>query len=129
MCSPSLCSRPNRPEKKILLIDHCQATRNARASVLRNRGIEVHAADSLQAARFLWQPNLYHFILLDVRRHPPGEALEFYEQIRIASPNEHFIFLIGPPAYISLSWPDAVTATEQEPQQRAERNKRFLAAA
>jgi DNA-binding NtrC family response regulator len=129
MCSPSLRTRPNRPEKRVLLIDRCQATRNVRASVLWSRGIEVHVADSLQAARFLWQPNLYHFMLLDVRRHPPGEALEFYEQIKAASPNERFVFLVGPPAYISLSWPDAVTATEQEPQLRAETTERSLAAA
>ena len=100
-----------------------------RASVLRSRGIEVHAADSLQAARFLWQPNLYRFILLDVRRHLPGEALEFYEQIRTAGFKEHFVFLVGPPAYLSLTWPDDVTAVEKKPQRWAETIKRFLAAA
>src|SRR5437762_6092812 len=85
MFSPSPRGRPNLAGKKVLLIDRNQSTRDVRASVLRSRGIEVHAADSLQAVRFLWQPNLYHFILLDVRRHLPGEALEFYEQIRTAS--------------------------------------------
>ena len=123
---------PNRPSsygKKVLLIDRNQPTRDVRASVLRSRGIEVHAADSLHAARFLWQPNLFHFILLDVRRHLPGEALEFYEQIRTASPKEHFVFLVGPPGYLSLTWPDDVTAVEKEPQQWAETIKRFLAAA
>ena len=84
---------------------------------------------SLQAARFLWQPGLYHFILLDVRRHFPGEALEFYEHIRTASPEEHFVFLIGPPAYLSLTWPDDVTAVEKKRQRRAEKVKGFLAAA
>ena len=126
---PQSPNRPNVYSKKVLLIDRNQPTRDVRASVLRSRGIEVHAADSLQAARFLWQPNLYHFILLDVRRHLPGEALEFYEQIRTASPKEHFVFLVGPPAYLSLTWPDDVTATEKEPQQWAETIKRFLAAA
>jgi CheY-like chemotaxis protein len=124
---------PNRPssygKKKVLLIDRNQPTRDIRASVLRSRGIEVHAADSLQGARFLWQPGLYHFILLDVRRHFPGEALEFYEHIRTASPEEHFVFLVGPPAYLSLTWPDDVTAVEKKRQRRAEKVKGFLAAA
>jgi CheY-like chemotaxis protein len=129
MFSPSPRGRPNLAGKKVLLIDRNQPTRDVRASVLRSRGIEVHAADSLQAARFLWQPNLYRFILLDVRRHLPGEALEFYERVRTASPKEHFVFLVGPPAYLSLTWPDDVTAAEKEPQQWAETIKRFLAAA
>jgi len=42
---------------------------------------------------------------------------------------QHFAFLVGPPAYLSLTWPDDVTATEKEPQQWAETIKRFLAAA
>jgi len=75
-----------------------------------------------------WQPGLYRFILLDVRRHFPGEALEFYEQIRAASPKEHFFFLVGPPAYLSLTWPGDVTAVEKK-RERAEKIKRFLAAA
>jgi CheY-like chemotaxis protein len=124
MFSPS-----NLAGKKVLLIDRNQPTRDVRASVLRSRGIEVHAADNLQAARFLWQPGLYHFILLDVRRHLPGEAFEFYEQIRTASPEEHFLFLVGPPAYLSLSWPNDVTSVEKKPQQGAKTIKRFLAAA
>ena len=119
----------NLAGKKVLLIDRNQPTRDIRASALRSRGIEVHAADSLRAARFLWQPGLYHFILLDVRRHSPGEAFEFYKQIRTASPKEHFIFLVGPPAYLSLTWPDDVTAVEKKPQHWAEKIKRFLAAA
>jgi CheY-like chemotaxis protein len=129
MFSPSPRGRPNLAGKKVLLIDRNQPTRDVRASVLRSRGIEVHAADSLQAARFLWQPNLYRFILLDVRRHLPGEALEFYERVRTASPKEHFVFLVGPPAYLSLTWPDDVTAVEKKPQQGARTIKRFLAAA
>jgi hypothetical protein len=119
----------NLAGKKVLLIDRNQPTRDIRASALRSRGIEVHAADSLRAARFLWQPGLYHFILLDVRRHFPGEAVEFYEHIKGASPEEHFFFLVGPPAYLSLTWPDDVSAVEKKRQGRAGKVKRFLAAA
>jgi len=91
--------------------------------------MEIHTADSLRASRFLWQPSLYRFILLDVRRHLPGEALEFYQQIKTASAKEHFIFLVGPPAYLSLTWADDVTAEQKETQQWAETINRFLTAA
>ena len=101
---PPLRGQPVLEGKIVLLIDHNQPTREVRASVMRNHGVEVHEADSLQAARFLWQPNVYDLILLDVRRHLPGEALEFYEQIKTASSKERFAFLVGPPVYLSRTW-------------------------
>ena len=82
--------------KKVLLIDEKQTTRDTRANVLRGHGVEVDAADSLQRARVLWRPRRYDLILLDVRGHLPGEALEFYEQIRDVSPRQRFAFLAGP---------------------------------
>ncbi len=123
---------PNRPDlygKKVLLIDPFPATREVRESILRNHGVEVHAAESLAEARFLWRPNAYHLILLDVRRQLPGEALEFYEQITAASSRQRFAFLVGPPVYLSGTWPSEVTAPEKEPQQWAETVQRFLTAA
>ena len=64
---------PNRSSlyaKKVLLIDRCQATREARAAVLRSRGVEVHEGEEFSGARFLWQPNVYDLVMLDVRRYP-----------------------------------------------------------
>jgi len=58
-----------------------------------------------------------------------GRTLEFYQQIKTASAKEHFIFLVGPPAYLSLTWADDVTAEQKEPQQWAETINRFLTAA
>ena len=55
-------------EKRVLLIDCCQATREIRASVLRNYGIEVKEAEDLSTARFLWTPYVYDLVMLDVRR-------------------------------------------------------------
>jgi CheY-like chemotaxis protein len=115
--------------KRVLLIDSNQPTRDVRASVLRSRGVEVHVAESLRAARFLWQPNVYDMILLDVRRHLPGEALEFYEQIKDANPRERFAFLVGAPVYLSLTWPEELLTLEKEPQQWAEAVRRFMAVA
>jgi hypothetical protein len=57
-----------------------------RAQVLQSHAVEVRLAEDLSGARFLWQPNMYDMILLAVRRHLPGEALEFYEQIRARKP-------------------------------------------
>ena len=96
---------------------------------MRAHGIEVHEADSLQAARFLWQPNVYDLILLDVRRHLPGEALEFYEQTRTASPKERFAFLVGPPVYLSRAWPGEVTEVDASQGQWGATVGRFLIAA
>jgi CheY-like chemotaxis protein len=126
---PPIRGQPVLAGKKVLLIDCNQPTREARAAVLRSHGIEVQEAESLQAARFLWQPNVYDLILLDVRRHLPGEALEFYEQIRTTSPNEHFAFLVGPPVYLSRTWPGDVTEVYDAQGQWRATVRRFLTTA
>ena len=115
--------------KRVLLVDRCEATREVRAAVLQSHGVEVHAADSLQAARFLWQPDFYSLILLDVKRHLPGETLEFYEQIKRAQPGQRFAFLVGPPVYLSRTWPQEVMAADKEPQQWDATVRRLSAAA
>jgi len=115
--------------KKVLLIDPHQPARDVRASVLRSHGIAVDAAEDLRSAGFLWRPKLYDLILLSARGHLPGEAREFYVQIKQASPDERVVFLVGPPAYLSRTWPAEVMAAEKEPQQWTETVKRFLNAA
>src|SRR5260370_28086671 len=59
MYRPPLRGRPALADKKVLLIDRCQGTREARTAVLRSHGVEVHEAEELSTARFLWQPNVY----------------------------------------------------------------------
>src|ERR1700732_5080353 len=59
-CPPPLRGRPGLAGQKGLLIDRCQATCQVRASVLRSHGVEVHAAEEISSARFLWQPNIYN---------------------------------------------------------------------
>jgi hypothetical protein len=129
MYSPPLRGRPALPGKTVLLIDRFQATREARAAVLRSRGVEVHEAEEISAARFLWQPNVYDLVMLDVRRYSPGGALEFYEQMKDASPRQQFAFLIGPPRYLSRTWPGEVASGDTSRGQWGETVKRFLAAA
>jgi len=129
MYQPPPLRRSVFDDKKVLLIDPHQCTRDVRASVLRSRGIVVDATDSLQAARSLWRPKLYDLILLAARGHFPGEALEFYVEIKHASPGERVVFLVGPPTFLSLTWPTEVMAPEKEPQQWAATVRRFVTAA
>jgi CheY-like chemotaxis protein len=126
---PPLRGHPALEGKTVLLIDRNQPTRDVRVRVLQSHGVEVHAAEDILRARFLWQPNVYDLILLDVRRHLPGEALEFYEQITTASPKEHFAFLVGPPVYLSRTWPGEVTEVDASQGQWGATVGRFLTAA
>ena len=126
---PPLRGQPILANKKVLLIDRNQPTRDVRVRVLQSHSVEVRAAASLRTARFFWRPNVYDLILLDVRRHLPGEALEFYEQIRTTSPNEHFAFLVGPPVFLSRKWPGEVTEVHASQGQWGATINRFLTAA
>jgi response regulator RpfG family c-di-GMP phosphodiesterase len=120
---------PVLADKKVLLIDRFQATREARAAVLRSHGVEVHEAEEIPTARFLWQPHVYDLVMLDVRRYSPAEALEFYEQIRAADPRQRIVFLIGPPKYVSRTWPGDVAAGDVSRGQWGETVRRLMAAA
>ena len=128
MYRPPLRGRLALADKKVLLIDRCHATREARGAVLRSRGVEVHEAEEIPAARFLWRPDVYDLVMLDVRRYSPAEALEFYEQIKQASPHEQVVFLVGPPTYLSLAWPGEVFAEDASSGQWGATVRRFLAA-
>jgi len=126
---PPLRGRSVFDDKKLLLIDPHQPTRNARANVFRSHGIGVDATDSLQAARTLWRTKLYDLILLDARGYLPGEARDFYLEIKHATPRERVILLVGPPTYLSLTWPTEAVPAEKEPQQWAETVNHLLNAA
>jgi response regulator RpfG family c-di-GMP phosphodiesterase len=116
-------------DRRVLLIDRCQATREVRASVLQSQGVEVHAVEDFYGARFLWQPDMYDFVLLDVRRYPAGEAREWCEQIKDKSPRQRIAFLVGAPTYLSLTWPGEVSVGENSRGQWGETVRRFVAAA
>jgi response regulator RpfG family c-di-GMP phosphodiesterase len=129
MYRPPLRDRSVLADKRVLLIDRFQVTREARAAVLRGRGVEVHEAEEISRARFLWQPNVYDLVMLDVRRYSPEDAVEFYEQIKGASPRQRIVFLTGPPKYLSQTWPAEVTGDDTSRGQWGETVKRFLVAA
>ena len=129
MSHPPLRGRPALGGKAVLLIDCNQFARDVRTSVLESNGIKVCVAEDLFVARFLWKPKTYDLILRDVRRYLPGEVVEFYAQVKDASPRQRFAFLVGPPVYVSPTWPNELVAAERQPQQWAETVKRFVAAA
>jgi len=129
MYRPPLRGRRLLADKKVLLIDRCQATREARAAVLRTHGVEVREAEELSTARFLWQPNVYDLVMLDVRRYSSVEAREFCEQVKDASSRQQFVFLLGPPRCVSRTWPGEVASDDTSRGLWGETVKRFLAAA
>jgi CheY-like chemotaxis protein len=126
---PPLRGQPVLANKKVLLIARNQPTRDVRVRVLQSHGVEVHAAKDICGARFLWQPNVYDLILLDVRKHLPGESLEFYEQIKDAAPWQCFAFLVGPPVYLSRTWPGEVNEVDTSQGQRQATVGQLLTAA
>src|SRR5438552_14561180 len=105
--------RPDLCHKIVLLIDRCEATREVRAGVLRSHGVECHVLPLTSAEHdFSGATQCLQWVSLDVRRQLPGEALEFYEQIRDVSSGQRFAFLVGPPLYLSLNWPGEISLEE-----------------
>jgi response regulator RpfG family c-di-GMP phosphodiesterase len=129
MYHPPRRDRTVLADTKVLLIDRFQATREVRAAVLRSHGVEVHEAEELSTARFLWQPHVYDLIMLDVRRYSSEETLEFYGQVRDASPRQRFVFLMGAPTYLSRTWPGEVVVDSALRGQWGETVRRLMAAA
>ena len=74
---PPLRGRPVLADKKVLLIDRCQATREVRTALLQSHGVEVHEAEELSGARFLWQPHVYDLVMLNSRKYSFEDVLEF----------------------------------------------------
>ena len=56
MYRPPLRNRPVLADKKVLLIDRCQATREVRTAVLRSQGVEVHEAERSPPRDFSGNP-------------------------------------------------------------------------
>ena len=89
----------------------------------------MHAVEDFSEARVLWQPRMYDFVLLDVRKYPARETLQWCEQIKDRDPRQRIAFLVGAPTYLSLTWPGEVVAEEGSSGQWEDTVRRFLAAA
>lgn len=99
-----------------------------RATVLRSHCIEVYTANSLQSGTLPVEPNVYELMFARRAEASSGEALEFCDQSRDSSPEERFAFLVGPPVYLSRTWPREVSAHDASQGQR-ETVKPFVDAA
>jgi hypothetical protein len=49
--------------------------------------------------------------------YPWGGLFDFYFEVKHANPRVRVVFLVGPPTFLSLTWPTEVMAREKEPQQ------------
>jgi ActR/RegA family two-component response regulator len=96
-------------KNRVLLINGSEFRRSLRANIWRGHGFQVEVARDLAQARSLWRPNTYAWMLVDVLRQLPGEVLEFCEQIKHADPRQQIAFLVGPPRFVSLNWPEEAT--------------------
>jgi hypothetical protein len=50
--------------------------------------------------------------MLNFRRYSSDEAREFYKEVKNRSPRERFAFLLGPPRYVSHTWPGKVNVDD-----------------
>ena len=99
-------------KKKVLLADSFAKPRNLRATLMRSRLVDVDVASNIPEARELWRTNAYHLVLVAPRENPDA-ALEFWEEIKRDKPRQRVAFLVGSPAYVSLTWA-AESKSEQE---------------
>jgi hypothetical protein len=112
MYQPPLRGQSILAGKRVLLIDSHKPTRDVRAAILQSYGVEVQAAESVLTARCLWRPKRYNWILMNVRRCVPEEALAFYQELTDSASRERFAFLVGPPRYLSRTWPNESAIVE-----------------
>jgi CheY-like chemotaxis protein len=85
--------------RKVLLIDQNPFTQNLRATMLRNREVEVHTAESIAHAESLWRTGSYDLVLLAAGEESEESRL-LRAQIRQTSPQQRIALLVGPPVYL-----------------------------
>src|SRR5690349_12705346 len=128
MAHRSRSQRPNIGGERVLLVDRFHPTRKARAEFLREHSIDVDTAENLDEARVFFQSGRYDLVLLDLSRYPPAEALNFCRIMKDIAPDQRIAFLLGPPTFLTTSWPEAFAYTERLSDRRT-RAKRHAAAA
>jgi len=102
----------NLDKKRVLLADSVAKARNVRATLMRSRLVDVDVASNIPEAMELWKTNAYHLVLVAPRENP-GAALEFWQEIKRDKPRQQIAFLVGSPAYVSLTW--ATESTSAHP--------------
>jgi DNA-binding response OmpR family regulator len=115
--------------ERVLLVDRFQPTRDARARILREHGIDVSTAESLDEARAFFQAGRYDLVLLDLHRYPPAEVLVLCRVIKNIDPTQRIALLIGAPSHITLDWQKELARVGDPSQHLRPKAKRHAAAA
>ncbi|MGA1999691.1 MAG: hypothetical protein ABSG52_06840 [Terriglobales bacterium] len=97
--------------KRVLLVGSKQLEPDIRAAALRGHALTVDVAYDLANALHLCDARTYSWILVDVRERLPGEVLDFCTHLREKHPEQHVAFLVGPPQYVTLDWPEEFVHT------------------
>lgn len=84
---------------RVLLIDRNSLKRQVRASVLRSYEVEVHTADSVVDAGYLWTRCSYDLVLFAAPEHSEEAAL-LCGELRKSKPKQRIALLVGAPQYV-----------------------------
>jgi len=84
---------------KVLLIDGNSLKRQVRASVLRSFEVEVHTADCVADAGYLWSRCSYDLVLFAAQEHSEEAAL-LCGELRKSKPKQRIALLVGAPQYV-----------------------------
>jgi len=85
--------------RRVLVIDDNTRRLNLLATILRNREVEVHAANRLDDAKSLWKNIAYDLVLLAAPENSEQATLASLH-IRKSKPRQRIALLVGPPTYI-----------------------------
>jgi|SoiMetStandDraft_2_1073263.scaffolds.fasta_scaffold107797_2 DNA-binding NtrC family response regulator len=95
-----------RARKNVLLIDARQVVGEMRATILRNRGVDVDFVTQISSARTHWNRNRYDLVLFDFRQdlHLVDQLCE---EMKHSNPQQKIAFFVGGPNFWSLTAPRA----------------------
>jgi CheY-like chemotaxis protein len=110
-CHPVVTKTADR-RKSILVVDEDVKRGELRASRLRQAGVEVQYAASIEAASFFLQEGSYDLVLVEMRKDP-DRARDFCSSVRRRCPEQRMAFYVDGPQCISWSEPDLKANTDR----------------
>ena len=93
---------PVQGRKNVLLIDARVVMGEMRASLLRDRGVDVDVAHQISSARILWNRNRYDLVLFDYREEP-NQVKQLMSEMKTTKPRQKVAFFVGGPRFWSLA--------------------------
>ena len=112
---------------RILLVERDRMLRELRTEILHINGFKVHAEETLNEARVIWQPGDFDMVLISWEHHPE-EALSFCEELKAQDPALNYVILRSAARYIPRNeCTDAVIPLAEGPQHMVERVRTLLA--